>query len=61
MHQRTPNEINIKFACQFIASQLVVMVGALSPAHTSRRLEELRGGIGTLFVTEHPRASGLEW
>lgn len=41
-HQRAPNEISFKFACQFIASQLVVMAGALSPAHTPRQLEELR-------------------
>ena len=56
-HQRAPSEISFKFACQFIASQLVVMAGALSPAHTPRRLAELRGSIGCLFIEKRPRPS----
>lgn len=56
-HQRAPNEVSFKFACQFIASQLVVIAGALSPAHTPRRLAELRGSIGALFIEKRPRPS----
>ena len=56
-HQRAPCEISFKFACQFIASQLVVMAAAVSPSHTPRKLEELRGGIGTLLITKRPRPS----
>ena len=33
--------VSFKFACQFIANQMAVMAGALSPAHTPRRLAEL--------------------
>lgn len=55
--ERAPCEISFKFACQFIASQLVVMGAALSPSHTPRRLEELRGSIGTLFIIKRPRPS----
>jgi len=57
VHQRAPSEISFKFACQFIASQLVVMAGALSPAHTPRRLAELRGSMGYLFIEKRPRPS----
>ena len=42
-HQRAPNEVSFKFACHFIANQMAVMAGALSPAHTPRRLAELQG------------------
>lgn len=56
-HQRAPCEISFKFACQFIASHLVVMAAALSPSHTPRRLKELRGSIGTLFIKKCPRPS----
>ncbi|EGH09541.1 ISSod7 [Pseudomonas amygdali pv. morsprunorum str. M302280] len=42
-HKRAPSEVSFKFACQHIASHLVVMAGAVSPSHTPRRLEELRG------------------
>ncbi|WCE92527.1 IS4-like element ISPsy33 family transposase [Pseudomonas syringae pv. actinidiae] len=54
-HKRAPSEISFKFACQHIASHLVVMAGAVSPSHTPRRLEELRGSIGVLFITKRPR------
>lgn len=56
-HQRTQQEVSFKFACQFIASQLVVMAGAVSPAHTPRRLAELRGSIAALFIVHRPRQS----
>lgn len=56
-HQRAPQEVSFKFACQFIASQLVVMTGAVSPAHTPRRLAELRGSIAALFIAHRPRSS----
>lgn len=54
-HKRSPSEVSFKFACQHIASHLVVMAGAVSPSHTPRRLEELRGSIGVLFITKRPR------
>ena len=56
-HQRAPSEISFKFVCQFIASQLMVMAGALSLANTPRRLAELRGSIGCLFIEKRPRPS----
>ncbi|WP_447780557.1 IS4 family transposase [Aeromonas veronii] len=56
-HQRAPNEVSFKFACQFIANQMAVMAGALSPAHTPRRLAELRGSIGVMFIEKRPRPS----
>lgn len=56
-HRRAPGDVSFKFACQFIASQLLVMAGALSPAHTPRRLAELRGSLGCLFITRRPRPS----
>ncbi|MFB2855447.1 hypothetical protein ACE1BL_10665, partial [Aeromonas allosaccharophila] len=51
------NEVSFKFACQFIANQMAVMAGALSPAHTPRRLAELRGSIGVMFIEKRPRPS----
>ena len=54
-HKRAPSEVSFKFACQHSASHLVVMAGAVSPSHTPRRLEELRGSIGVLFITKRPR------
>lgn len=56
-HQRAPSEISFKFACQFIAAQLVVMAGALSPGNTPRRLADLRGSISLLFIKNRPRPS----
>ncbi len=56
-HGRAPAEISFKFAFQFIASQLIVMAGAVSPSHTPRRLRELRGAVGTLFIEKRPRPS----
>ena len=53
-HDRAPSEISFKFAFQFIASQLIVMAGAVSPGHTPRRLRELRGSIATLFIEKRP-------
>lgn len=56
-HQRAPNDVSFKFACQFIANQLAIMAGALSPSHTPRRLDELRGCIGSMFIKKRPRPS----
>ena len=56
-HNRTPSEISFKFAFQFIATQLIVMAGAVSPGHTPRRLKELRGSLATLFIEKRPRPS----
>lgn len=56
-HKRAPNEISFKFACQFIASHLAIMAGALSPSHTGRRLDELRGSVGNMFIEKRPRPS----
>lgn len=44
-----------KVACQCITSILAIMAGAISPSHTARRLSELRGCIGKLFVEKRPR------
>jgi hypothetical protein len=56
-HHRAPHEVSFKFAFEFIAAQLIVMAGALSPAHTPRRLGELRGSISNLFIEKRPRPS----
>ena len=54
-HGRIPSDISFKFAFQFIAAQLVVMSGAVSPSHTPRRLAELRGAVATLFIKKRTR------
>jgi hypothetical protein len=54
-HGRMPSDISFKFAFQFIAAQLVVMSGAVSPGHTPRRLAELRGAVATLFIKKRTR------
>jgi len=56
-YNRAPSEISFKFAFQFIATQLIVMAGAVSPSHTPRRLSELRGSVATLFIEKCPRPS----
>jgi IS4 transposase len=56
-HHRAPADISFKFAFQFIATQLIVMAGAVSPSHTPRRLRELRGCLGDLFIEKRPRPS----
>ena len=56
-HGREPHDISFKFAFDFIAAQLIVMAGALSPAHTPRRLAELRGCVANLFIEKRPRPS----
>jgi len=56
-YDRAPHEVSFKFAFEFIAAQLIVMAGALSPAHTPRRLGELRGSISNLFIEKRPRPS----
>jgi hypothetical protein len=56
-HKHTPADVSFKFAYQYIAAQLIVMAGALSPGNTSRRLAELRGNIAALFIQKCPRPS----
>lgn len=56
-HQHIPSEVSFKFAYQYMAAQLIVMAGALSPGHTPRRLAELRGNIAALFIQKRPRPS----
>ena len=60
-HQRAPNEVGFKFACHFIANQMAVMAGALSPAHTPRRLAELRGCIGVMFFAQKNAPGHRDW
>jgi hypothetical protein len=54
---RAPSQISFKFAFQFIATQLIVMAGAVSLSHTPRRLSELRGSLSNLFIEKRPRPS----
>lgn len=56
-HNRAPNEISFKYACQFIASNLKVMGKAISPGNTPKRLEALRGDLSVLFKEKRPRPS----
>lgn len=56
-HKQVPADVSFKFAYQYIAAQLVVMAGALSPGNTPRRLAELRGNIAALFIQKRPRPS----
>lgn len=52
---RTPSDIRFKPACQYIAVQLIVMAAANPVSATGRRLAELRGGIGGMFLDQRPR------
>lgn len=52
---RAPSDIRFKPACQYIAVQLIVMAAANPVSATGRRLAELRGGIGGLFLDHRPR------
>lgn len=56
-HQQVPADISFKFAYQYIAAQLIVMAGALSPGKTPGRLAELRGNVAALFIQKRPRPS----
>ena len=56
-HQQIPSDVSFKFAYQYIAAQLIVMAGALSPGNTPRRLAELRGNVAALFIQKRPRPS----
>lgn len=56
-HKQVPADVSFKFAYQYIAAQLIVMAGALSPGNTPRRLAELRGNIAALFIQKRPRPS----
>lgn len=57
VHHRAPGDISFKFACHVIATQLFVMADALSPSRTPKRLAELRGSLGHLFIEKRPRPS----
>ncbi|RML51228.1 hypothetical protein ALQ93_200076 [Pseudomonas syringae pv. pisi] len=52
---RAPSDIRFKPACQYIAVQLIVMAAANPVSATGRRLSELRGGIGGMFLDHRPR------
>lgn len=56
-HQQVPADVSFKFAYQYIAAQLIVMAGALSPGKTPGRLAELRGNVAALFIQKRPRPS----
>ncbi|WP_420917735.1 IS4 family transposase [Pseudomonas syringae group genomosp. 7] len=52
---RAPSDIRFKPACQYIAVQLIVMAAANPVSATGRRLSELRGGVGGMFLDHRPR------
>ncbi|RUO76541.1 IS4 family transposase [Idiomarina tyrosinivorans] len=56
-HKRAPQEISFKFACQFIAAELISLSNNPSPGTTGRRLADLRGSLGMLFKENRPRPS----
>jgi len=56
-YQKSPSDISFKFAFHFIAAQLIVMAGAISLAHTPRRLKDMRGCIANMFIEKRPRPS----
>lgn len=56
-HGYRPDEVSFKFACQFIAAELINMAIAVSPANTPKRLKNLRGNIAVLFLQKRPRPS----
>lgn len=56
-HQKSPSDVSFKFAFHFIAAQLIVMAGAISLAHTPRRLKDMRGCIANMFIEKRPRPS----
>jgi hypothetical protein len=56
-HKQVPADVSFKFAYQYIAAQLILMAGALSPGNTPRRLAELRGNVAALFIQKRPRPS----
>lgn len=56
-HARAPQDISFKFACQFIAAELISLSNNPSPGTTGRRLAELRGNLGMLFKENRPRPS----
>lgn len=57
VHKQVPANVSFKFAYQYIAAQLIVMAGALSPGNTPSRLAELRGNVAALFIQKRPRPS----
>lgn len=56
-YDKAPADISFKFAFHFIATQLIVMACAVSPAHTPRRLKEMRGCVASMFIEKRPRPS----
>ena len=55
-HQRAPNEVSFKFACQFIANQMAVMAARYRQPIRQWRLAELQGCIGVMFIEKTPQA-----
>lgn len=56
-HKRAPQEISFKFACQFIAAELISLSNNPSPGTTGKRLADLRGNLAMLFKENRPRPS----
>lgn len=52
---RAPSGIRFKPACQYIATQLIVMAAAHPISATGRRLSQLRSGVASLFLDHRPR------
>ena len=53
-HQRAPNEVSFKFACQFIANQMAVDGGRVIAAHTHGGWRSCGGCIGVMFQKNAP-------
>jgi hypothetical protein len=53
-HKQRACDIRFKMACQYIASQLIVMSKAVPISKTGMRLKELRSGITNLFLDRSP-------
>lgn len=53
-HKQRACDIRFKMACQYIASQLIVMSKAVPVSKTGMRLKELRSGITNLFLDRSP-------
>lgn len=56
-HKRKASEISFKFAAQVIAAELVALGGSPSLGMLPRRLVDLRGSLGAMFIKKRPRPS----
>jgi len=54
---RAPSDIWLKAVSDYVAVRLIVMATSNSLSATARRLSELRGVIGSLFLERHLRPS----